>query len=107
MRIFSIVLGCALILLQSRLWVSEQGMREVSRLQAAIDAQSGANRDQAERNRQLSAEVNDLKLGLTAIEERARSELGMVGSNEPFFQLVTPGPGVNSPPAVAITARAE
>ncbi len=84
MRIFAIILGCALVLLQSRLWVSEQGMREVSRLQAAIDAQSAANHDQSERNRQLAAEVNDLKVGLTALEERARSELGMVGSNETF-----------------------
>jgi cell division protein FtsB len=107
MRIFSIILGCALVLLQARLWVSEQGMREVSRLQAAIDAQVSANHDQSERNRQLAAEVNDLKVGLTALEERARSELGMVGSNETFYQVVTPAPAVSAPPSGAVTARAE
>lgn len=101
------ILGLALILLQCRLWVSEQGMREVSRLQAAIDAQTAANHDQTERNRQLGAEVSDLKLGLTALEERARSELGMVGSNETFYQVVTPAPEVSPSPAVAVTARAE
>ena len=66
-------------------------MREVSRLKAAIDAQRAANVDQRERNRQLVAEVSDLKVGLTALEERARSELGMVGSNETFYQIVTAG----------------
>jgi cell division protein FtsB len=107
MRIFSIILGCALVLLQCRLWVSEQGMREVSRLQGAIDAQTAANHDQSERNRQLGAEVNDLKVGLTALEERARSELGMLGNNETFYQVVTPSHEVSPSPAVAVTARAE
>ena len=107
MRVFSAVLALALILLQYRLWLSDQGLREVSRLQAAVDAQVSANHEQGERNRQLVAEVTDLKLGLTALEERARSELGMVGNSETFYQVVTaatPGPGA---PASAVTARAE
>lgn len=89
MRISAILLGVALLLLQYRLWVSDQGTREVSRLQAAADAQSAANREQRDRNRQLVAEVADLKGGMTALEERARSELGMVGSSETFYQVVT------------------
>ena len=74
MRIFAAVLGIALVLLQYRLWIGDQGLREVSRLQAQVDAQASANREQGERNRQLIAEVTDLKVGLTALEERARSE---------------------------------
>ncbi len=107
MRVFAVVLGFALVLLQYRLWLSDQGLREVSRLQAAVDAQSSANHEQAGRNRQLVAEVSDLKVGLTALEERARSELGMVGHSETFYQVVnsgTPGPAA---PATAVTARAE
>src|ERR1700683_2055476 len=95
MRIFSAVLALALVFLQYRLWLSDQGFREVSRLQASVDAQAAANREQSARNRQLIAEVNDLKVGLTALEERARSELGMVGNSETFYQVVTaatPGP---------------
>ena len=84
MRIFAVILGLALVLLQCRLWLSDQGLREVSRLQAAVDAQAAANREQSARNRQLVAEVTDLKVGLTALEERARSELGMVGNSETF-----------------------
>src|SRR5450432_1937162 len=107
MRIFSAVLALALILLQYRIWLSDQGLREVSRLQAAVDAQGSANREQSARNRQLVAEVTDLKVGLTALEERARSELGMVGNSETFYQVVTAATPARLAPAAAVTARAE
>jgi cell division protein FtsB len=107
MRIFSAVLALALVLLQYRLWLSDQGLREVSRLQSAVDAQASANREQAERNRQLVAEVTDLKVGLTALEERARSELGMVGNRETFYQVVTAATPAPAAPATGVTARAE
>lgn len=106
MRIFAIVLSLALVSLQYRLWLSDQGLREVSRLQAAVDAQASANREQAARNRQLVAEVTDLKIGLTALEERARSELGMVGNSETFYQVVTAATPATAAPATAVTARA-
>ena len=107
MRVFAAILGFGLVFLNYRLWVSEQGVREVSRLQAAIGAQTLANRDLAERNRQLGAEVNNLKVGLTALEERARSELGMVGNNETFYQIVTPSSAMPAAPPAPVTARAE
>lgn len=107
MRLLAAALCLALVLLQYRLWMSEQGVREVARLKVAIAAQTTANQTQAERNRQLGAEVNNLKVGLTAIEERARSELGMVGTNETFYQVVTPA--TPPPPALpaAVTAQAQ
>jgi cell division protein FtsB len=107
MRIFAAVLGIALILLQYRLWIGDQGLREVSRLQAQVDAQASANREQGEHNRQLIAEVTDLKVGLTALEERARSELGMVGNSETFYQVVTAATPAPAAPASPITARAQ
>ena len=107
MRIFSAALALALVLLQYRLWISDQGLREVSRLAAAVDAQASANREQGERNRQLIAEVTDLKVGLTALEERARSELGMVGNSETFHQVVTAATPAPPVAAALITARAE
>jgi cell division protein FtsB len=96
-----------LVLLQYRLWLSDQGMREVSRLQAAVELQASANREQAERNRQLVAEVTDLRGGLTALEERARSELGMVGNSETFYQVVTAATPPPAAPATTVTARAQ
>jgi cell division protein FtsB len=107
MRIFAIILGVSLVLLQYRLWVSDQGMREIWRLDQAVDAQKAANVEQRDRNRQLLAEVTDLKVGLAALEERARSELGMVGNNETFYQIVTPATPAPPAPPTPITARAE
>jgi cell division protein FtsB len=107
MRIFVTLLALAMVLLQYRVWVSDRGLREVSRLNAAVEAQAAANVEQRERNRQLVAEVNDLKGGLTALEERARSELGMVGSSETFYQVVTAATPAPPAAATAVTARAQ
>jgi|SRR5271165_4283944 len=107
MRIFAAILGLCLGLLQYRLWLSDQGMREVWRLTAAAQVQRAANAEQLERNRQLLAEVTDLKGGLTALEERARSDLGMVGGGETFYQIVTPETPAPAAPATPITARAQ
>ena len=107
MRIFAIILGVCLVMLQYRLWVSDQGRREIWRLDQAVDAQKAANVEQRDRNRQLLAEVTDLKVGLAALEERARSELGMVGNNETFYQIVTPATPAPPAPLTPITARAE
>ena len=105
MRIFTVVLGLALVLLQSRLWLSDQGQREVARLQVSVESQRAANHEQVERNRQLAAEVADLKGGMRALEERARSELGMVGNSETFYQVVTSSTPAPATPGV-VTARA-
>jgi len=107
MRIFALCLCLALAMLEYRLWVSDQGTREVSRLQAAADAQTAANLTLGERNRQLAAEVTDLKVGLSALEENARSELGMVGNSETFYQVVTSDTSGPAAPATAVTARAQ
>jgi cell division protein FtsB len=79
-----------LVLLQYRLWFGDAGVREVNRLHAEIEHQKAENDVLRERNRTLSAEVQDLKKGTTAIEERARTDLGMVGQRETFYQVVTP-----------------
>ncbi len=81
------------LLLQYRLWVSDSGMREVWRLRREVAAQQDINAQLKERNRTLTAEVQDLKKGKSAVEERARTDLGMVGSNETFFQ-VAPRTGI-------------
>jgi cell division protein FtsB len=80
------------LLLQYRLWLSNDGAREVTRLSEAVERQKGDNAEAAARNQQLVAEVSDLKAGMAAIEERARSELGMIGRNETFYQVVPVSP---------------
>ncbi|MFN2309926.1 MAG: cell division protein FtsB [Gammaproteobacteria bacterium] len=75
---------------QYRLWVGRGSLAEVRDLQRAVDAQREENARLAERNATLEAEVSDLKQGLEAVEERARSELGMIKDDEVFYQIVEP-----------------
>jgi cell division protein FtsB len=82
----------ALLLLQYRLWLSGSGVREVLRLRAEVSSQQQQNATLAERNRELAGEVRDLKQGYAAIEERARSDLGMTAGNETFYQVVPRSP---------------
>jgi cell division protein FtsB len=92
MRWLAAALTVALILLQYRIWISDDGMRGVERLQRAVTAQQKLNATLTARNSRLEAEVQDLKSGTAAIEERARSDLGMIGPNETFYQVVEPPP---------------
>jgi cell division protein FtsB len=91
------VLLVVVLLLQYRLWLSGDGVREVSRLSDSVERQQSENSELESRNKQLIAEVADLKAGMAAIEERARSELGMIGRNETFFQVVPHRPMRTTP----------
>ena len=77
-----------LVVLQGQLWLSDRGLPGVRRLEAAVAAQREDNVRLEARNQRLAAEIRDLKEGLEAVEERARSDLGMVGRDEIFYQLV-------------------
>jgi cell division protein FtsB len=101
MKWFAAALIAALLLLQYRIWVSTDGVGEVLRLRTAVAEQQRDNERLSARNRQLAAEVRDLKQGYSALEERARSDLGMVASNETFFQV-----GPVEAPVVAPSAPA-
>jgi cell division protein FtsB len=92
MKWFAGILVAAVLLLNYRIWVSDDGLSEVRRLERSVAAQEATNATLVRRNDQLAAEVADLKNGLVAIEERARSELGMVGPNETFYQVVSKVP---------------
>ena len=92
MRALLAVLLLLLVLLQYKLWLGEGGFTDVRRLQQKVTEQAQENARLEQRNRQLEAEVEDLRQGYDAIEERARSELGMIKKDEEFYQIV-PGPG--------------
>jgi len=96
----------ALLLLQHRLWLSSDGVHEVLRLRAAVAVQQSENSALSERNRQLGAEVRDLKQGYAALEERARSDLGMVAGNETFYQVVSQKAVLINPAPLAPAAGA-
>ncbi len=90
MRILIVLLLGAVFVLQGQLWSPEAGMRQVWQLRDAVDEQSAGNAALEARNTALEADVQDLKDGLEALEERARSELGMIREGEIFYQVAEP-----------------
>jgi cell division protein FtsB len=85
-----LILLVMLVGLQYRLWFGEANLRQVWQLEEHILEQQQVNQQLTERNKRLEAEVQDLKQGLAALEERARSEMGMIREGETFFQLIEP-----------------
>ena len=89
MRILLLLLVVCLGLVQARLWSSDDGLREVWRLEDLIAERTRENRELSERNAALEGEVQDLKQGLAAAEERARADLGMIAEGETFYQITS------------------
>ena len=88
MRWISLILLVLILLLQYPLWLGKGGWLKVWDLNRQVEAQKQINQQTQTRNAALDAEVRDLKQGTEAIEERARSELGMIKRDEVFFQFV-------------------
>ena len=74
--------------LQAELWFSDGGYRKTLRLYEAVAEQRALNDSLRDRNSSLDAEVINLKQGRDAAEERARTDLGMIGKHETFYQVV-------------------
>jgi cell division protein FtsB len=81
-----------LLLLQIPLWLAEGSFRDVRLLRQTMDRQERESAVLEARNQALKAEVEDLKAGLDAIEERARTDLGLVKKGEVFYHLLPAGP---------------
>ncbi len=90
LRYVALFLLLLLIALEIKLWAGAGGMREVWLLERRLAEQKEENQRLRQRNEALAAEVRDLKNGKAAIEERARSELGLIKPGEVFYQVVEP-----------------
>lgn len=88
MRWVSLILVALILLLQYPLWLGKGSWLKVWDIDRQVEAQKQINQQTQTRNAVMDAEVRDLKQGSEAIEERARSELGMVKRDEVFFQFV-------------------
>jgi cell division protein FtsB len=87
MKLVTLGLLILLALVQAELWAGKGGRSHVVQLQLQLQAQQQANDTARLRNQRLAAEVGDLKEGLEMVEEKARSELGMVKPDEILVQL--------------------
>ena len=74
--------------MQANLWLADDGYRKTRELRRAVELQRQQNQGLKERNVALEAEVLNLKNGREAAEERARTDLGLIGDNETFYQVV-------------------
>ena len=92
MRFLLALLLLIFLALQYRLWVGEGSYAEVRHLQREIANRKAELERMEKENQELRAEIEDLKKGLEAIQERARSELGMIKEGETYFQIVEPEP---------------
>jgi cell division protein FtsB len=87
-KYLSYVLFGLLVLVQYPLWLGKGGWLRVWDMNRQVETQKETNRQIAVRNAGLDAEVQDLKQGLDAVEERARVELGMIKQDEVFYQII-------------------
>ncbi|HNV79483.1 MAG TPA: cell division protein FtsB [Thermomonas sp.] len=103
-RVLLLLLALLLAGLQYTLWLGSGGHQEVAGLRRQVASQQAENLRLQERNDALAAEVEDLKSGEAAVEERARSELGMVKPGETFYRVVEDAPAGVAAPAPAPAA---
>ncbi|HEX5363111.1 MAG TPA: cell division protein FtsB [Gallionella sp.] len=96
MRAVTLILAVLLLLLQYPLWLGKGSWLKVWDLNRQVTEQQQVNQQTQTRNAMLDAEVLDLKQGTEAIEERARSELGMIKRDEVFYQFIGKQPAAVS-----------
>ncbi len=97
MKVLSLVLVALIALIQYPLWLGKGSWFRVWEVDQQIKSQREKNAMLQTRNNTLDAEVRDLKQGLEAIEERARSELGMIRQDEIFFQIISSSSSAAAP----------
>jgi len=98
MRALAALLVLLIAAIQTPLWFGKGGWMRVWELDQQVRTQHATNDKLRARNAALDAEIRDLKQGYDAIEERARSELGMIRQDEVFFQVLGPSPAPKAPP---------
>ena len=87
MRLATIVLIILFLLLQVDIWIKKDGYKRKVELTEMIEIQTEANKEMTIRNNQLQQEIIDLKNGTEAIEEKARTEMGMIKEGEEFYLI--------------------
>lgn len=88
MKIVFGILGFVFVALQLQLWIGDDSVHSLRELEDELAAQREINAELEQRNKMVEIEVLDLKNGLEAVEERARSELGLIGERETFYLII-------------------
>ncbi|MFC0120195.1 cell division protein FtsB [Pseudoalteromonas xiamenensis] len=88
MRMFQLILLCLAGYIQYKLWLGHNGIQDYVHIKHAVVEHKETNTQLQKRNRLLKADIDDLKLGLEGVEERARHELGLIKKDETFIRVL-------------------
>lgn len=85
-----LLLAMIFLFIQIKIWISKDGYQQMNNLQENVKTQNKNNAQLRIRNEKLKAEIQDLKVGIEAIEERARTDLGLIGKDEVMYIIIEP-----------------
>ncbi len=88
MRFISIIMLSLIVLLQYRLWFGKHSIPDYRQMKQQVDWQYQQNEKLMQRNQLLKADIHDLSSGMEALEERARTELGLIRDGETFYRIL-------------------
>ncbi|NVK22087.1 MAG: cell division protein FtsB [Kangiellaceae bacterium] len=88
MKWIALILVALLVALQYRMWFGQSSFQQIKQQQAKVEQIKTENQQLINRNQKILAEINDLRSGTDAIEERARYQLGMIKEGETFFRIL-------------------
>ena len=96
MKFIALLLVLLLVMMQANIWLTKDGYSRVAEIKELIQDQQKENNEMVSRNSQLKEEIKDLKDGYSAIEEKAREDIGMIKEGEEFYLLTEPRPDLEA-----------
>ena len=96
MKFIALLLVLLLVMMQVNIWLTKDGYSRVAEIKELIQDQQKENNEMVSRNSQLKEEIKDLKDGYSAIEEKAREDIGMIKEGEEFYLLTKPRPDLEA-----------
>ena len=96
MKLIALLLVLFLVMMQVNIWLTKDGYSRVAEIKELIQDQQKENNEMVSRNSQLKEEIKDLKDGYSAIEEKAREDIGMIKDGEEFYLLTKPRPDLEA-----------
>lgn len=96
MKFIALLLVLFLVMMQVNIWLTKDGYSRVAEIKELIQDQQKENNEMVSRNSQLKEEIKDLKDGYSAIEEKAREDIGMIKEGEEFYLLTKPKPDLEA-----------
>ena len=96
MKFIALLLVLLLVMMQVNIWLTKDGYSRVAEIKELIQDQQKENNAMVSRNSQLKEEIKDLKDGYSAIEEKAREDIGMIKEGEEFYLFTEPRPDLEA-----------